>query len=87
MHDLAAAHTTDDIWAYRETLLAWEARFFAPAWQALQQGLLKSLCISADGSQGGMLQRDKAKAGRAFSKRKKPLPASWAVCATHFQTA
>lgn len=70
LHDLAAAQATDDIWAYRETLLAWEVRFFAPTWQALQQGILKSLCISTDGSHGGMLSI-KAKAGRAFWKKKK----------------
>lgn len=70
LDDLAVTAHTDDGWAYREILENWEQRWFAPLWQALQQGRLKGLCVATDGAQGGRLEV-KPKAARAFWKKKK----------------
>lgn len=70
LDDLAVTAHTADVWAYKDTLESWEQRWFAPLWQALCEGRLKNLCIVTDGPHGGELHI-KAKAGRAFWKKKK----------------
>ncbi|MBF0803804.1 MULTISPECIES: hypothetical protein [unclassified Neisseria] len=70
LDDLAVTRHTDDAWAYKEILESWEQRWFAPLWQALQQGRLNSLTIATDGPQGGSLTLN-PKAARAFWKKKK----------------
>ena len=66
---LPAAHTAD-VWAYQQTLQAWDERFFAPIWQDLRSGRLKQFTLATDGAEGGRLQLS-AKAGRAFWKRQR----------------
>ena len=66
---LPAAHTAD-VWAYQQTLQAWDKRFFAPIWQDLRSGRLKQFTLATDGAEGGRLQLS-AKAGRAFWKRQR----------------
>ena len=66
---LPAAHTAD-VWAYQQTLQAWDERFFAPIWQDLRSGRLKQFTLATDGAEGGRLHLS-AKAGRAFWKRQR----------------
>ncbi len=70
LDDLAVTLHTDDVWAYKDILESWEQRWFAPLWQALQQGRLNGLTIATDGGQGGSLTL-KPKSARAFWKKKK----------------
>ncbi|EGZ51073.1 hypothetical protein HMPREF9370_0332 [Neisseria wadsworthii 9715] len=76
LDDLADTAHTGDVWTYKHTLEAWDERFFAPAWQALKQGRLKQLTLATDGPAGGTLNI-KAKAGRAFWKRKRNFQGNW----------
>lgn len=69
LEDLSATQYSGDIWAYQAVLEDWDKRFFAPAWQALREGRLKTLNIHSNG--GSLTVR--AKAHRAFWKRKKTL--------------
>mgnify|MGYP003582495485 CR=1 FL=1 len=76
--ELTLAADTADVWAYQRTLEEWERRFFAPAWAALCDGSLPRLTLLTDGENGGSLTI-KAKAGRAFWKKRKPFAGSMAV--------
>ncbi|MDO4697011.1 MAG: hypothetical protein Q4A49_05775 [Neisseria sp.] len=69
LEDLSATQHSGDIWAYQTVLEDWDKRFFAPAWQALREGCLTTLNIHSNG--GSLTVR--AKAHRAFWKRKKTL--------------
>lgn len=76
LDDLAGAAQTGDTHAYRHIIETWDKLFFAPAWQALQQGRLDRLAIATCGANGGELQI-KAKAGRAFWKRRRLFAGQW----------
>ncbi|MDO4907652.1 hypothetical protein [Neisseria sp.] len=75
LDDLAVTLHTDDVWAYKDILESWEQRWFAPLWQALQQGRLNSLTIATDGEKGGSLTLN-PKSIRAFWKKKKVFAGS-----------
>ncbi len=58
-----------DIWGYQDKVNALEQRYFAPIWQALCQGKISELTLLSNGDTG-LVTRIKAKAHRAFWKRK-----------------
>lgn len=74
--NLTGTRQTADVWTYKQTLETWDERFFAPLWQALKQGSLQSFTLATDGGSGGTLTV-KAKAGRAFWKRKRDFQGCW----------
>ena len=49
LDDLVSTLQTGDVWAYKDILESWETRWFAPLWDALASGRLKTVCIATDG--------------------------------------
>ncbi len=70
LDDLSLAVSAADAYSYAECLQQWDARFFTPLWQALQQGSLSQLRLSTDGEHGGEC-RVEGKTGWQFWRRKK----------------
>ena len=56
LDDLVSTLQTGDVWAYKDILESWENRWFAPLWDALDSGRLKTVCIATDGENGGTLE-------------------------------
>ncbi len=69
IEDLLLPSMFADIWGYQDCLNHLETRFFMPIWQALQTGEVKSATIITNG-EPGLITHIKAKAHRAFWKRK-----------------